>query len=216
MAYTAHVRITCSGQIGVAGSGFEQFQYGLSYAAASGLTETQMNNMAVQLVTLHTSVDARIWAGAVLKSIKFATIDTTGHYTVEPYIVAENVGGASASGDALHPPQVSWCTTLEDRPAPGSAITSSRRKRGRMYLPCPVLIVGPTTGEVDPTDAAACAAAVAACIEGLNTDGGGNVVVASKIDGNHIVNHVRVGCALDTIRSRRKSLVEHYAGVTIL
>lgn len=215
MPYATHVRMTMSGRFGDTSPGYEHFSFGISYAASAGLSSAQITAMTTDTTDFFSNADNLVSVHAHLESIKFATIGVDGHYVDTPVVVPVAVAGGA--DDVVHPPQIAWCVSIDQAPVAGVALTPAARKRGRFYLPMPVHHIDPATGELLTTTApATCAAAVAAWIESLNTDGGGAVVVASSIDGNHPVTRVRVGRALDTIRSRRRDLDEHYAAVAIL
>lgn len=213
MAYDVHVRIIAKGRFGSAAPGVDKWQFSLSYSAPSGLTTAQQNTMAVDMNAFIGRATTKISSSCITESITFATIGTTGHYTTVPYVVASTQAGGGVGNNTA--PQVAWVVTYELAAASGTAIIPGGRRRGRFYLPGPVASVDSSTWQVAAADATALGTSAQTLINALNTDGGGQVVVASSKDGNHVVNRIRVGTALDTHRSRRRQLVEAYSVKTV-
>lgn len=210
MPYDDHVRVTVSGQLGLTGSGYEKFAWGFAIGG-SFISDALADDVVDAVEAYFSDPGTFVHGSAKMTQVKFASIDADGHYVGVPYVVASTVVGGGA--DTIHPPQVSWCVSVAAVPDPGDPITPSGRRRGRWYLPLPVPAIDSATGEVsDRSTAATLASNTVAFIEATNAAiGGPAIVVASSIDGNHTINQVRVGRALDTIRSRRRDLLEDYA-----
>lgn len=220
MAYAPHQRLTLSGDLGVVnGAPAEHFSFGVSlvHPAPGGDNPTgldydndQLNDIVADSVAFFARPETRISPSAVLKQVKLAWIGADGKYTRDPFIAAVNQAGQGATGGqtgTLHAPQVALAVSLGTGQRGAS-------KRGRFYLPSPYINLDGTLeipdGIRDDVQASA-----AQWITDLNDEPGLDVlaltvIVASTKGFNTAVSSVRVGRALDTIRTRRRSLGENY------
>lgn len=214
--YAPHLRISASGvfQPGAAGTPYEAFSYRVNLSnptpvgGQANFSETRANDYIDDTIAFHASVGARIGNSARLLLVKVANIGSNGKYLSDPRFRDVNVPGAGPN-QITHAPQV----------ALGVSLVTARRGatgRGRFYLPLPSTIVT-TAGVIQATEALEVATAVQTWfanlhnIPGLDPANVPRVTIASSKGYNSDVTGVRVGVALDTIRSRRTSLVEAYS-----
>lgn len=147
---------------------------------------------------------------AKLSWLKYNRVGTDGKYMSDVTFrkdFSPVVNGGQAS---VHAPQISLVATLETGAVRGLA------SRGRMFLPSPVFPMD-ATGRISAANAASAATAVAALITNLNNlpdygvtkiySEGGKVGAPTS----RTVTGVTVGRVLDTMRSRRTSLLEERA-----
>lgn len=133
-------------------------------------------------------------------------IGTDGRYvdkfgTVEHVLTTPAAGG----GGAQYPPQVAAAVTLETNASRGLA------SKGRFYVPSPVGSFETGPGLFSISAAANLAIRATTLVEDLNEELEGwtvAVVSGTRTGAARLVNRVSVGRVLDTIRSRRTSLVE--------
>lgn len=217
MPFATHLRITALGTLGASD---ERFSYGINTTLdpgqAAGLggdgstVPAPLAAAADVVKQFHTRVSTRIASVAVLRSVKFAVIGPDGKYVgdaVEAPVTAGEGGVNDGSGLVL--PQNALAVSL---------LTDDRgpRKRGRFYIPMPVIDVQPSNGF---TMAVAWSNGVADSAAQLLTDLQAvpdlsiQPVIASTYGYNTPVTGVRVGRVVDTIRSRRNRLVELYSTV---
>lgn len=214
MPYAEHLRLTMSGVMRLVGSPiWETFAYRVNLSSPPGLaipySQARATDYAADAVAFHGSSGAAISAVARLTEVKLAKVGPLGTYLADPFIVAVDQAGGNPAG-VVHAPQVAWCMSLgtETRGASG---------RGRFYIPLPTSPVNSANGLVDAVGANNCNNALKEFIDNLNNTPGVDgqaprVVVASNKGFNSNVTEVRVGRALDTIRSRRQALIETYLG----
>jgi hypothetical protein len=153
-------------------------------------------------------------ANVKLTGIKLNRINAAGHY--EDPVTMEHVYSSpiAGTGGGVSPAQNSMVSTL------ATAIPRGRGSKGRMYLPpCGHIGTLGTDGRVTAAGALACAASTRSFINALNAVYTlvGSVGVASNAGAgafNH-VSEVRVGRVVDTVRSRRTSLLEDYQVVAL-
>ena len=151
---------------------------------------------------------------AVLTSIKLNRLDTAGHYA-DP-IAMEHVYPTPIPGayTGNFPPQLATVATLR------TSLARGRGSKGRMFLP-PNQAYGTfdTSGRLTASAALAVAQGVKGLFDRLNASyaGIGRVGVASDAGTGKFehVTQVSVGRTVDTMRSRRSTLVEDYQTVTI-
>jgi hypothetical protein len=204
-----------SGEIrGAATPVLERFSYRVNMSnpapGAAGdnaqFSDVGADDVTADAIAFHSNPAAFIGTYAVLTEVKFASIGIDGKYTGDPFIRAVNQPG-NGGGAFRYPPQVSLAVSL---------MTARRgpRGKGRFFLPCPVVQLG-TDLRMSEADRDSIQGAVAGFISNLNNwpgidAGEPKVTVASTFGTNSDVIAVRVGRALDTIRSRRSDLVEAY------
>lgn len=144
-----------------------------------------------------------------LVSIKLNRIGPDGRYVdavAKEHIYPSPISGA-VSGNA--PAQLTIATTLK------TAIERGRGSKGRVYLPPTLNATAVTTdGRITTTQASAQNTAVKLLIDELNSTYTliGRVGVASNAGAGRFehVTRVATGRVVDTMRSRRSSLVEDY------
>lgn len=229
--FAPHYRLTLSGDIGTATAPVEHFSFGVCLALAMtsdstdgalggsagpldlGMDDTQINDIFTDCQNFFGRSDTGISAAAKLKQVKLARIQANGKYDVDPKIWTGSVPGGRSSAN-IYPPQISLAVSL---------VTATRGPsgKGRFYLPMPNWTLDSNTMEIASGDRDLCQASVVQWLNDLNNEPGTDilglgVVVASTKGHNHRVNGVRVGRVFDTIRSRRRSLVENYGPVTNL
>lgn len=213
MTYQGHIRITFSGVLGANSPEPETFSFGLSADAPVDLTQAQNDQVAAAAVTMFSAATTKIASYARLTLVKSAAIGTDGKYiNLKPIeTVVSAYGGA---GTPIMPAQVALAVSLG---------TATRNVRGRYYLPPVAVILSASTLAMDQATRNAILANQVTFLNAVNqavgggVDGGNPVVVASSvgIGVNARVNSVRVGLVLDTMRSRRRNLVEAYAQTAI-
>jgi len=155
----------------------------------------------------HTGVG--ISSAARLNTVKLNAIAPNGRYASEGDTVYHDYGqpGVSGAGAAKYPPQVSLAISLMTEQSRGLA------SKGRFYIPSPVLDLQ-SDGRISANDAALVAGVATTFVQALNAAVVGfSVGVASDVRTGALrrVTEVRVGRALDTIRSRRGKFREEYA-----
>lgn len=217
MPFEPHTRVTA---IGTLGNGAERFSWNLclAYTGAPGaLPQAGLADIAASIKACHKRPATRLAIQATLRSVKFASIGADGKYTADPVEIAVT-DGAGSMPDAPQTvlPQNALAISLETNRRGASG-------RGRFYLPMPVCNSQPENGyQIDSTQANGIAVSVQTMLnEILNAPGLDNVnnsldpvlVVASTKGFNSPVTGVRVGRIVDTIRSRRRALVENYTSV---
>ncbi len=217
MAFAQHIRMSMIGTFGPAGGGglrTEAFTYSLNLsdplAAEDPVDdENQAMDLAADAVAFHGSPTAKISAQAVLQMVKFARIGPDGRYLAAPRMVEVNQAGGG--GALRYPFQIALAVSLStERRGPSG--------RGRFFLPSPTFNLGAETGQFPTTEIADATLAVRTFLNAVNDQPGleGNaprVVVASSKGFNTDVTGVRIGTVPDTIRSRRRQLVETYSAI---
>jgi hypothetical protein len=192
----------------------------------SALGEIGMPEVSVETLEA-VAEDVRLWftAAAIdgglrplapvrLTGIKLNRIDINGHYEDPETREFTYPTAAVGVGNTYPPPQLSLAATLRTR------LPRGRGSRGRMYLP-PVAAFGSpgTDGRLTAAQATDVASSVASLVERLNATYTlvGRVGVASNAGAgvHEHVTEIGVGRTIDTIRSRRSSLIEDYQIVPI-
>lgn len=147
---------------------------------------------------------------ARLKTLKLNELGPDGRYTSasETVLYDWDAPGIVGSSGSPYPAQIALAVSL---------VTGVRRglaRNGRFYIPAPVGDVETNTGGIASSRAQAVAAAATTMLNGINAAVPGyRVGVASNVGSGafEVVQNVRVGKILDTIRSRRTSLLEAYS-----
>jgi hypothetical protein len=201
--YQQHTRVRCNGIFGTLSGPVEIFSYGFALDATNFAVPATTDGLVAAIVALHSGDRAAIATQMILTEVAFSNVSGAGVQIGETLRVPLEVPGGG--GSMAHPPQVAWRVSL------GSGLRG-KSQRGGFYLPGPTVSTGAETGLVTEQKATNCATAVVEMINQINAvgDPGGRVVIASSVAGNVPVNQVRVGRALDTIRTRRNALVEGY------
>jgi hypothetical protein len=187
----------------------EAFSFTLSSARTAPLTQSENDAVAAAAVSMFAQADSLISSAAILKEVKSAFLDPTGRYTAGERPVITHVDQAGSTGGAPNAPQVALVVSLG---------TANPKVRGRFYLPMPVvqlnrsdlLILGPIQ-ELAADSYKAFVANVNLSLDPPPATAG-HVCVNSKFGGgvNERVTQIRLGAAVDTMRSRRRSLKERY------
>lgn len=204
MVYTPHTRVTLSG---ILYGGAEIFSTSFALAVAGGGT-TVAPSMAAKLAIV---AAAEAWfersgtlisPQATMTQVRFETITALG--TVAPG--STNIGSfatGAAAQDVRFPTQCALVLSM--RPE-----VSTRRSRGRMYVPLPSVNLGPD-GRLTDTDQVAFITssktffdAIPAAFPALEPDQ--FLAVASSFGTTYLVDQVGAGRVVDTMRSRRNQL----------
>lgn len=218
MAKQGHVRLTLSGDIGPVATPYEHFAFGVSLdtdgrAVANGQVDfegwdsAQWDDIVTDSSNFFSDASVGISQTCRLRQIKLAFIGDDGLYVKDPLVRDVDVAGG---GPVLtYPPQVALAVSTQ------ITVGGRTRKAGRFYLPGPTSAIDATTGVISQADADAKALACHWWLTNLNNEPGLDTlgvraIVATTKYGNQPIDKVFVGRALDTIRSRRRSLKEGY------
>lgn len=184
----------------------EQFAFSLNMVGTAPTTPPGIVPEGVVDLTRAFFAATMQQAAARLTMVKFNRIGTDGRYS-ESTTRAADLGPAPVIGtqSTKYPPQVALAVSLDTGYSRGLAA------RGRFYLPPPGAAVQ-VDGRLREDDTQVIANAAAAYLSGLNDLGLGVVSIVSDVGAGAVrqVRTVRVGRALDTIRSRRTSIPEGY------
>jgi hypothetical protein len=204
MATPGHTRVTFIGTFGAAASPVESWSFRLNFRPPS--LSSNLQAIAGHAADSWLSRLAPIQpTNVILRQVKCAQIGDDGKYVTDPGIVEPGQAGTQP-GSLLYPPQVAVVVSL---------LTNTRgaKGRGRIFLPAPrhPIIGNDCLLEVQAQDDIRTRAA--GLMSDLNEIAGlGTVVVASSSGVLSDVTSIRVGRALDTMRSRRRNLGEAYGG----
>jgi len=149
-------------------------------------------------------------AQAVLKTVKMNWLNTLGHYVFNSTSRVDYTDNAHGGGASIgYPNQVALAVTL------GTAAGRGLAHQGRIFLPLPGYPVDAGTGLIQLTTAQGIATVWGGFLDTLNgLDSNRRVTIFSggtpktPTGAAHKVTKVEVGRVLDTMRSRRRSLVE--------
>jgi hypothetical protein len=209
-----HKLVTWSGDLVVGGAILEQWSFSLR-------CEPDLNNTpAMDNVVASACKDAwQGWAGGVisnvcrLKRVRVASITELGKYGVDAngaYQAGEWVGDlpGSEGSAAILPPQSSLVISL-------TTARSGATGRGRFFLPMPRKGL-----DVDGRLTVAQQNDTLTIMKGFLNDVNavanlGRIVVSSSKGYESLVTGVRVGRAVDTLRSRRGKIIEAYASAAL-
>ena len=211
MPFAPHVRLSVRWGYTSPGGDVEEGQFRLS--GLSGLEQPTLINQGMGEALRDATT--RWWATPLaaipsvlwLREVKLAAIDENGHYSADPVILSGNTtrGGGGAIN---HPPQDALVVSLmtDRRGATG---------RGRVFLPRTThpLQDDYLLSVANVQDVATTFGAYLRDLGAITTGETGSFmtpVVASTKGYNSAVTAVRVGRAVDTMRSRRRSLNEGY------
>lgn len=223
MAYSPHVRVTCSGTMGTAAVPPEIFSFGWALAPDGDFSEgaipseTCLTAMNAAVVAMFANAASQISNLAKLTRIKYAKIGVDGKYSQIPveYVVSQ-VGGSALTP---HPPQVAYAVTLDGPDA-------IKRVTGRYYLPMTTLTVQGDSLSASTTQRNALLAtqvtmmnaiSAALVLDEENPDDVLELSIASQgrlpdiAPFNPTVVALRAGLVMDTQRRRRNALPEDYA-----
>ncbi len=207
--YADHYRLTVRGLLGTVLAPLEEFSYGLNLSRPLGLdgVGNLIDDVVADVTAFHGSVAAAIWNGAIVREVKLAAIGADGRYISEAAIAEVNIPGGMGGAAPQNPFQVALAISLGTGQRGAS-------KRGRFFLPTPNVGVG-SNGLISVGAADQVRNAAQTFLNNLNNWPGlesnsPKVTIASIKGFNTDVTEVRVGRALDTIRSRRGGLPEAY------
>jgi hypothetical protein len=209
MPYAPFTRVTFSGDIGPTPGTVEHFSFGLSVQPGPFVTQTEVDACWTAASGLFTRAATRISVWSQLTQVKVSSIGADGKLIGNAQVKTGSVAGAN-TGTEYHPPQVALVVGLD---------TGQRgpSKRGRLYLPMPVVSLEPAMTMTD-AQRDSISASVKTFLDGINTafNSGSGICVASRKGFNTDVTGFRVGRVLDTMRSRRRSLNEGYEPPVLL
>jgi hypothetical protein len=154
------------------------------------------------------------WTDAVMIShmvklgtVKLNWVDTAGHY-IDTWTNRTDFDPEHANSGGMweqHPNQIAWVVSL------GTAATRGHAHAGRMFLPIPAPKLE-ANGTVSTTDTGIGLLSAKDLINAINgvTEVSAHVCIMSKIGSGtaNAVTKVGLGRALDTMRSRRRSVPE--------
>ena len=196
----------------------EEFSFGLSVIPDTNLSGgplpyEEVPQGIIDAVTAFMS-SGIISSAAKANLIKFNRIAPNGKYADQGNTVFHEIpGGVGGSQGPTHAPQVAIAVSL------GTAKSRGRAARGRFYVPSPNVQLQADTGAVSTGFAESVRLAAVTLINAVNESVAGHYVgVASEVGTGAFepVTSVRVGRALDTIRSRRTSIPEAYTADTVI
>ncbi len=215
MPYAAHHRLTLSGTLGQAIGGTEAFSFGVNLDKATGdavqPNQAQFDDLVADSIAFFARPTTGIRAATLLRTVKLARIGVDGKYVERPFIAAVNQAGGATTG-TIHAFQTALAVSLlTDGYGP--------TRKGRFYLPTPNAVVSEVDGSITAVAATNVRDSVVTWLEAINDEPGidalnWGVAIASSKGYNTRVSGVRVGRVLDTIRSRRTSLLESYTATT--
>ena len=220
MPFAPHFRLTMNGCLFTPAD--ESFSVGVNLAtfplgggpdsgvtSAGGLSidNDQFADLVQDCKNYWTRPTTHIAGYAHLRQVKLAWIGADGKYTRDPMIADgfDVPGGGGAT--PLYPPQIALAVSLNtDRRGPTG--------KGRFYLPSPAIAMG-LGYQISDADRDDVVNSTVTFLNDLANEPGVDVlglapVVASTKGYNSLVTGVRVGRIFDTVRTRRRSLVENY------
>jgi hypothetical protein len=209
MPYVPHTRLTFGGTLG-SGAVKEAWSCGLQVGGEG--TDAVLTIPAGALTACASAVQAwfiraasGIHSSARIEFLKLAVVDATGHYPAGTQSQVATLGANGASGGDGHPFQIAQVVSL-------NTALRGPSGRGRFYSPLPAGVVD-SDGLVTAAQAAGVASSAAQLLSAINAafPDSARVVVASSKGFNSTVTSVRVGRALDTVRSRRTGVGENYS-----
>jgi hypothetical protein len=233
--YVPHWRLTLSGTLGTGTPAPEIWSLGMSIGASAGPlggvpSQDVFDAMCAAVTPLITAGGMGIANTVRLTSVQVAAINASGHFATGAdgayQRLIKDYSGQQLVGNAAHstePPQAALVVSL-------NTSRVGRVGKGRFYLPMPCF----PTAAADLLISAAAATSVrdvvkerltalnAAMANGTPPQGP-RVCVASggslkngTPPGNYPVTSVRIGRAIDTVRSRRNALQESYTASAAL
>lgn len=215
MAYSPHVKVQFSGTINdsmTAGQPVEIWSCMFSLIrAGGGLAMTSLlNAVDTRISTWFAASDTGISPSVLLTSVKVNEIGADGKQLTDPTLEVVHTtpvrGGGSTSN--VLPLGTAIKVTLDDG-------TRNRRAKGGFYVPRPGIAVLPG-GRFNAGQMATLAASTQTMLNGINTESGITVAIASKVDASLTpCERLRVGDVPDNISRRRNALTESYSVATL-
>lgn len=217
MAYSPHVKIQWGGIIvdSAAGATFnevEEWSCTMSAIRAGGglSMDSLLAAASLRINTFHGSSDAQISPTCCLTFVKVNEVDAAGHYlpgaTRQSLFTPPARGGGNTT--TFHPLTTSAKVSLDDG-------TRNRRAKGGFFVPRVSMTIG-LGGRYTDTAVTNLTNAAALLVNGLSSEAGVTIAVASKVDASLTpVTRLRVGNVPDNISRRRRDLVESYTTAVI-
>jgi hypothetical protein len=207
MAYQPHWRVRCNGVAGPLAAPVEIFSFGFALGVDL-ITPAQQAGIATACTDYFSRTETGITPMGHLTEVAFSQVDAGGKQIGDTHRTVVAAAG-TMTGGALHPLQVAYRVSLGDG-------LRGRSHRGGWYVPYPGWAVALTSGKDESGYSENGRDSALTLIRAVNTIAGQQgVVIASKTLGNVKVTQVRVGNALDTIRTRRNALTEVYRVGTV-
>ena len=211
MVFPVHVRATFAGTFGITAAPVERFMFNLSLSGGGTPSVGQATGMLAPFATL---LDSTFISGAQPEFVKVAAIGADGKYLFDSQ--RAEATPYTGTGAFRYPPQVALVASLH-------TATRGRSGRGRIYLPPPDAPLVGGAGTLSTANADAIRDKVKTFLNAIVTaynsaDGGGgtaHLIVASRKGTSPQITSVSVGLALDTMRTRRRSIKESYETVAL-
>lgn len=196
--------------------GGEQWTWSLSFIENFGPSTAPTEvpaDVITAVQTFHQSSAVALGSGVTLDAIKLNEIGVDGRYTNSSATVEHFFDPPEgAAGTIQLPPQCATAVSLLTGKTRGLA------HRGRFYVPRLGRTVG-TDGRLTTSDQSDLLTAAAAMVGSLNTALGPDyvcgVVSDRRTGAQQVVTELAVGRVVDTIRSRRRKLVEDYVSAPL-
>lgn len=176
---------------------------GLGFDGAQAAEEAALQEIVTRVQAWWGSQNV-MGAGVSLGTLKYNSINAAGKYQMAYTVRYDFPTPLTSALACTHPNQVAMVATLETGQSRGLA------HRGRVYLPLPPMPVG-SDGRISEANASGAAASVKGLLDTINAaPGSGRILIGSKVGAGAFrnVTGVAIGRVLDTMRSRRTSLVE--------
>lgn len=209
MAFVPHVALTVSGTLGDATAPVEDWAFRLNFGASSGTDlpagakydQPAADAIWTAAAALITNGSCRFSTNVQLRQVKLSSIDANGRLVGNATVKAGTM--VQGSGTNRFPPQVAWVASLMTGIRGGS-------NRGRIFLPGPAIDIDGATFLTSTLDRGNMEAQVVTFLRACQTAVAAPLVVASSKGFSTPVATVRMGRALDTMRSRRTKVPESY------
>jgi hypothetical protein len=211
----SHIRVTV---LGDAWASTEQWQFGVNCRHLSGVPPTNAglqalaDGLATPTNSFFSQSVMKISPGARLTGIKAALVDTTGHYPATSipgiYTYPTPITGTATTNGI--PQATLACTLISDIPR-------GRASKGRFYMP-PISPNLGADGRMLATDVDQIEGYAKIWLNAIIADA--NVVAILVMSGlgagtTGVVTSIGVGRVVDTMRSRRRSLLEARTPLTL-
>lgn len=217
MVRPEHTLVTWRGDLvnPAGGATLEQWSFGLRGPAGPVLAESNLNSAATQAKTAWTENLSSLFAvDIVLRGVEVARVGVDGRYrrredgSFELGIDEGDISGTAAVA-AYYPAQTALVASL-------STARNGPTGKGRIFLPWVSAFGVGSDRLISVVDAQNVAGRVANFVEQVATAVLGEVQVVSSKGYASKVTGVAVGRVPDTMRSRRKDLIEDYVRVPVL
>jgi hypothetical protein len=202
-----HIRVRANGTLGPLSNPYEIFSYGFCLKSNAGSGVADADAIAAKVAAYHSDSRTLISTRAHLTEVAVSEVGPSGAQNGQTARVVVDVVGGSNGGTV--PPQIAYRVSLSDG-------LRGRSHRGGWYVPLPAASLSADDPRMSANDAAGAAASAKDLIAALNSGPNAQqLIIASQVLGALVVTQVRVGRALDTIRSRRNTMVEDYQTLPI-